>query len=100
MDSQTYIKERQRFWAMRKGIALQGSKGERGYPAYTHTVRKNLFESLSHNARRQFQNGDGRELVNGINPCNMQAVHSSSALACNMFHYWQSRRIYSPISQA
>jgi len=100
MDSKTYIKERQVLWAIRTGIALQGSKGEKGYPAYTHTLRKNMFESLSRDALHQFRNADGNELGNGITPGKIQAVHSSSALACNMFHYWQSRRVYSPIAQA
>jgi hypothetical protein len=99
-NSETYIKERQLLWARRQGIDLQGSQGKRGFPSYTLSGEKNLFEPLSPDAEHQFQGGDGKELGNGKTPGRIQAVHSSSALACNMFHYWQSLKEYAPIAEA
>ena len=37
MDPNTYILQRQALWALRRGIALQGSAGDRGRRAYTPT---------------------------------------------------------------
>jgi len=84
MDAASYIFERQVLWARRRAIPLQGSEGERGQQAYTPTLEDNLFEPLSPDARREYEQGDGRELRR-----NMRAVHSSSALACNVFAYWK-----------
>jgi hypothetical protein len=86
LDAATYLFERQVLWARRLGVALQGSAGERGRPAYTPTLEENLFEPLTEEARREYEQGQGQELRQ-----NMRAVHSSSALACNVFHYWKSR---------
>lgn len=86
LDAAAYIVERQVLWARRHRIALQGSAGERGRPAYTRTVEENLFEPLSAEARREYEQGQGDELQQ-----NMRAVHSSSALTCNLFHYWKKR---------
>ncbi len=84
MDAAAYIFERQVLWARRRAIPLQGSEGERGQQAYTPALEDNLFEPLSPDARREYEQGDGRELRR-----NMRAVHSSSALACNVFAYWK-----------
>jgi hypothetical protein len=94
-DAAAYIVERQVLWARRHGIALQGSAGDRGRPAYTRTLEENLFEPLSEEARREYEQGQGDELQQ-----NMRAVHSSSALACNVFHYWKSRGQLAPIATA
>lgn len=100
MDSYTYIKERQVLWAKRRGITLQGSKGERGYPAFTLNIGQNLFEPLSRETECQFQKADGKELGDGKTPGKIQAVYSSSALVCNMFHYWQPHKDLTPIAHA
>jgi hypothetical protein len=84
MDADSYILERQLLWARRHDIALEGSQGEHGFPAYTPTVEANLFEPPTPEARQEYEEGDGRELRR-----NMRAVHSSSALACNLFDYWK-----------
>ncbi|MCI0462774.1 MAG: hypothetical protein L0Z62_37985 [Gemmataceae bacterium] len=84
MDADSYILERQLLWARRRGTALEGSQGERGFPAYTPSLEDNLFEPLTPEARREYEEGDGRELRR-----NIRAVHSSSALACNVFAYWK-----------
>jgi len=95
LDAATYLLERQVLWARRHGFALQGSAGDRGQPAYTSTLEENLFEPLSEEARREYEQGQGQELRQ-----NMRAVHSSSALACNLFHYWKSRGQSVPIAEA
>jgi len=93
MDAARYLKQRQIFWALRRGLDLQGSEGEKGELAYTRRLEENLFEPLSDEARREFEEGDGGELDPGrsMSPCKMQAVHSSAALTVNLFHYWMRR---------
>lgn len=90
-----YIFQRQRLWALRHEHRLSGSAGDRGRPAYTYTLDQNLFEPLGLEAKAEYAAGDGGELGReGPKPGKMQAVHSSSALSCNLFHYW--RRIGRP----
>lgn len=85
-----YVFQRQTLWAHRHGHKLRGSAGDRGRRAYTDTLDDNLFEPLSPDSRADFAAGDGGELGKaGPIPGKMQAVHSSSALSCNLFHYWQ-----------
>ena len=84
-----YIKLRQRLWGQRRGLPLIHRRSAKGQPGYTQSVDENLFQRLSDRARRQFEDGDGRELGTKGRPGNMQALHSSSAIACNVFHYWQ-----------
>jgi len=94
-DPAALIFEKQTLWAQRKGRRLCGTAGRRGRLAYTATVADNLFEPLSPEAREDFAKGDGGELGQGGSvPGKMQAVHSSSALSANLFHYW--RRIGRP----
>jgi hypothetical protein len=52
------------------------------------TVEQNLFRTLSPGCRRSFEAGDGVELGKNGARGKMQAVHSSSVLACNFFDYW------------
>lgn len=89
MKAPDYIKQRQILWARRRGIRLIGSAGDRGERAYTPTLVENLFETLADEARREFASGAGGELGEGRVPGKMQAVHSSSALGRNVFHYWR-----------
>jgi hypothetical protein len=70
-----YIKEKQKYWAERKGIELIGSK-------------------------KEFMLGDGGELGDGTNPGKMQALHSSSALGVNVFEYWKANERYSILAKA
>lgn len=88
MNTRNYIVSKQIQWAINNGIGLIGSKGNRGLPAYTPTLEENLFEPLATETIQSLNDGDGGELTG--NPCKMQAVHSSSALGVNIFHYWQS----------
>lgn len=86
----SYIFQRQTLWARRRGILLCGSAGERGRLAYTRALNDNLFEPLSPEAKSEYASGDGGELGRDAGkPGKMQALHSSSALGCNAFHYWR-----------
>ncbi len=88
MDAKTYLKTRQVLWARRGGIDLIGSKTDRGEQAYTPTLAENLFRPLSDRARVCYEQGDGNELGTGEHPGKLQAVHSSAAIATNVFDYW------------
>jgi len=77
MNTSARILESQRKWADQAGVAYD-SKG------YVRDLDLNLFEPLSDDVRREFEEGDGDELGgNG----KMRALHSSSALCCNVFSY-------------
>lgn len=78
------IREQQRAWARRKGIQTDRSD-------YTLTLRENLYQPLSPCAEAEFRAGDGAELGKPGERGKMQALHSSSALACNVFDYWRGR---------
>lgn len=55
--------------------------------------------SLSPETRAEFANGDGSELGESGKRGKMQALHSSSALACNVFEYWRGRDAW-PLAHA
>jgi len=90
MNGYEYILKKQTEWARNSGIALIGSKGARGRPAYTTRLDDNLFQPLLPTVRDAFEAGDGRELGSPGSPGKMQAIHSSSALGVNAFQYWKS----------
>ena len=54
-------------------------------------MQDNLFVPLSVETRREFEAGDGDELGLGGRRGKMRALHSSSALAVNVFDYWRER---------
>jgi hypothetical protein len=82
------ILEHQRAWAKQRG--LQTDAG-----GYTLTLEDNLFLPISRAARSEFGVGSGSELGTKQKRGKMQALHSSSALAYNVFEYWRDR----PMSQ-
>ncbi len=90
MNGYEYILTKQIQWAWNHNIELIGSEGERGRPAYVRTLEDNLYEPLQPDVYESFSSGDGNE-IQGTEECpaKMQAVHSSSALAVNIFQYWQ-----------
>jgi hypothetical protein len=98
MHAHEFILVKQIQWAINHGIPLIGSKGNRGRPAYTAELNKNLFEPLSAEVYESFEQGDGNEISG--NPAKMQALHSSSALGVNVFHYWKRIRQVSVIASA
>jgi hypothetical protein len=86
------IKARQRAWATHKGLTLDPD-------GYCTCVDDNIFQGLSPGARKDFERGDGTELGKGGGRGKIQALHSSSALACNWFDYWRGRDLQ-PLSRA
>lgn len=103
MKPYEYITRRQALWAIRHGKPLGGqfrhahdpTQVDRGEKVFTFDLDDNLFEPLSPEARREFEAGDGGELAGRMN-----AVHSSSATAVNVFHYWRSRGLLGEIAKA
>jgi len=108
MDPLSYIIDRQRLWAERHGIRLGSSLRHaqseedraRGARTRVYDLDDNLFEPLMPEARPEFETGDGGELNADSLDGNMYAVHSSSALCCNLFHYWRRTGQFIPIAQA
>lgn len=101
MNTYEAILSKQIQWAKNHGIELIGSKGEKGRKAYTKTLEENLFEPLEEGTRDQFRSGDGNEIQGSVDsPAKMQALHSSSALGVNIFHYWQKRDLPNIIAAA
>jgi hypothetical protein len=71
-------------WAGTAGLALD-------HDGYCISLRDNLLQPLSDGARDDFTKGDGAELGRDGKRGKLQALHSSSALACNFFDYWRGR---------
>lgn len=94
MSATEYIQTKQQIWAKSQGINLIGSKGERGKKMYTTTLNENLFLPMNPTVKQAFDEGDGNEInqQDGF-PAKMQALHSSSALAVNIFQYWMTKNI-------
>ena len=78
------IKIRQRAWAARNGLGFDAD-------GYCACADDNIFRGLSPGARKDFESGDGSELGKKGKRGKIQALHSSSALACNWFDYWRGR---------
>jgi hypothetical protein len=95
-----YIVAKQTEWAKNRGIDLVGKKVTHGYPAYTANLDDNLFQQLLPDVCTSFCTGDGSELGSYDVLGKMQAVHSSSALAVNVFQYWKSISKVSEIAAA
>lgn len=80
----TIVKKKQRSWAVSHGIEIDQS-------GYTFKLSDNLFVPLSAVSHSEFGGGDGGELGALGKRGKIQALHSSSALACNVFEYWRGR---------
>lgn len=109
MSPAEFIKRRQGLWAQRHHIGLGGhyrnstepDQGARGAKCYVHNLEDNLFMDLDAKAEDAFRHADGGELRGSSrNEGNLFALHSSSALACNVFHYWSLQPDKSPIAKA
>jgi hypothetical protein len=77
------LKAQQRAWADRAGVVLDKD-------GYCTNENDNFFRGLSNAARADFTAGDGAELGKDGERGKIRAVHSSSALACNVFDYWRN----------
>jgi hypothetical protein len=85
MSSKTKLLEQQRMWATSVGANID----TRGYLS---SVAENLYQPLSARAFRDFSQGSGSELTDTLSrPAKMKALHSSAALAVNVFDYWTDR---------
>ena len=80
----TIVRGRQRDWAHRRDLSIDTA-------GYTESLDENLFVPLSPESRAEFAEGGGNELGESGERGKMQALHSSSALACNVFEYWRGR---------
>jgi hypothetical protein len=75
----------QRAWAARQGLAFDA----RGYLV---EVRSNLRDALSPDTEAALNRGSGSELRDQPGrAAKMRALHSSSALAVNVFDFWSAR---------
>jgi len=84
----------QQEWAANRGIAFDA----RGY---VPNLDLNLMRPLSPATLAAFANGDGGELVErGDKPAKMRALHSSSALAANIFDFWTDCADATPLMNA
>lgn len=82
MNPRTSLINQQQFWATACGFAPDSR-------AYLSAVEQNLFQPLSPSTRTAFERGSGSELLDTpTRPAKMKALHSSSALAVNVFDYW------------
>jgi hypothetical protein len=90
LSSGALIQGKLQAWAHRNGIELQGSAGVAGAPNYTMEPEQNVFGSqLLAETRKAFEDGAGGELRGDIPT--MSALHSSAAMAVNLFQYWLGR---------
>ena len=78
------VRNDQRDWAQGRGLAVDAA-------GYTATLDDNLFQPIRPETVADFEAGDGGELGEPGRRGKMQALHSSSALACNVFDYWRGR---------
>lgn len=86
IDSLSHIYAKQRDWAAGQQIRVvdRSSRNLSGPLLYTELVDDNLFQPLGLSATDDFVGGQGDELAQKL-----RALHSSSAIAVNAFHYWQ-----------
>src|SRR4029453_5132358 len=82
MNARSTLLNRQRAWAVGSGRTPDA----RGYLA---SWEANLRASMSPSALSAFRRASGSELKDGpVRPAKMKALHSSAALAVNVFDYW------------
>jgi hypothetical protein len=72
----------QRGWALQRNIPFDAN-------GYVHDLEANLFVPLCKDTESDFSKGRGDELGEAGGRGKMQALHSSSALAVNLFEYWR-----------
>lgn len=84
------LREGQRRWAQARGIKASQA-------GYVDEAKDNLFDQMHPETAREFGRGSGGELrrSNRGRPPKFLALHSSSALACNVFDYWRARDLSS-----
>lgn len=84
-ESKRAILEHQRKWAVTEGLRVDAA-------GYVESIEANLRAPLSNEARIAFSRGSGGELkASRRRPPKMCALHSSAALAANVFDFWSGR---------
>lgn len=90
LTSSQFVQQKLQAWALRHGIALQGSAGDRGALNYVCRVDDSVFGGRLHpDVQAAFDEGAGGELKGEVP--SFWALHSSAALAVNLFQYWVER---------
>lgn len=85
LPAKAAVLERQLVWASNAGKEVS-NKG------YLGSIEDNLMQPLSAPARQGFGRGSGSELIDtDARPAKIKALHSSAALAVNVFDYWATR---------
>jgi hypothetical protein len=88
------VKDQQSRWAKEHGLEID----VRGYVS---DYAFNLFKPLTAKTKAAFENADGGELISQPRrPAKMSALHSSSALAVNVFDYWCDKEDRLPLQKA
>ncbi len=85
MTAHSQIVEQQQSWAANRKIAVRSG--------YTEALADNLFQPLHSATLLDFERGSGDELGRNGRRGKMQALHSSSALAVNVFDYWRGQSL-------
>jgi len=94
MTSMDIITNKLQLWAKRHNITLVGSETIRGEKNYCEKLEDNLYLPLNKEVREMIDAGDGGELKSsGMHKSKMSALHSSSAIAVNIFQYWMDKEI-------
>lgn len=75
------IRRKQADWAESQSIQTTAA-------GYTATLEQNLHTALSPETMADYARGSGAEMKS-----KMLALHSSSALVCNVFEYWRGREL-------
>lgn len=84
-NTRLQILKQQQDWAASRRIAVTSG--------YTESLDGNLFQPLHSDTLVEFQRGSGDELGRNGHRGKMLALHSSSALAVNVFDYWRGRSL-------
>lgn len=83
MTSRRQLLRQQRSWARARNVAVNDD-------GYLDGIEANLRQPLSAAALAAFNEGGGSELFGrGSAPAKMRALHSSAALAVNVFDHWR-----------
>jgi hypothetical protein len=86
------ILSRQRRWAELRRIDVSDA-------GHALAPDSNLLQPLSPESRSELEGAPRRPLGDGQKPGDLQLLHSTDALVCNVFDYWREREL-APLSEA
>lgn len=90
-DSAKGVRLAQQAWAMNHDPPIVFDKD-----GYCETAGANLYQGLTASTKQELMEGDGAEFGKAGERGKFQALHSSSALVCNVFDYWRERDLSIP----